>query len=61
VRQVARFEIYRDAGAQYRWRFRADNNEVLASGEGYRSRDDYERAVKLIKEQVPQAEVTDET
>jgi uncharacterized protein YegP (UPF0339 family) len=58
-RRVAKFEIYRDAGGEYRWRLRADNNEVVASGEGYRSRDDCEHAVQLIKEQAPQAEVDD--
>jgi uncharacterized protein len=56
---VAKFEIYRDGSGEYRWRFRADNNEVVASGEGYSSRDDCEHAVELIKEQAPQAEVTD--
>ena len=56
---MAKFEIYRDASGEYRWRFRADNNEVVASGEGYSSRDDCEQAVQLIKEQAPQAEVTD--
>src|ERR687898_1948459 len=59
VRRMAKFEIYRDAGGEYRWRLRPDNNEVVASGEGYRSRDDCEHAVELIKEQAPQAEVTD--
>jgi uncharacterized protein YegP (UPF0339 family) len=56
---MARFEIWRDEGGEYRWRFRADNNEVVASGEGYRSRDDCEHAIQLLKEQVPRAEVTD--
>jgi uncharacterized protein len=56
---VAKFEIYRDEGGEYRWRFRADNNEVVASGEGYGARDDCEDAVRLLKEQAPQAEVTD--
>jgi uncharacterized protein YegP (UPF0339 family) len=58
---VAKFEIYRDAGGEYRWRFRANNNEVVASGEGYRSRGDCEHAIQLIKEQAPQAEVDDAT
>jgi uncharacterized protein YegP (UPF0339 family) len=56
---MARFEIYRDEEGEYRWRFRADNNEVVASGEGYGSRDDCEHAVQLIKDQAPQAQVTE--
>ena len=51
--RVARFEIERDQSGEYRWRFRTDNNEVVTSGEGYRSRDDYEHAVQLIKDQAP--------
>ena len=58
---MARFEIYQDESGEYRWRFRADNNEVVASGEGYRSREACEQAVQLIKDQAPQAEMTDHT
>jgi len=61
MKRMARFEIYQDQSGEYRWRFRTDNNEVVASGEGYRSRDDCEHAVQLVKDQAPQAEVTDRT
>jgi uncharacterized protein len=54
---MAKFEIYRDEDGEYRWRFRADNNEVVASGEGYDSKDGCAQAVELIKEQAPRAEV----
>jgi uncharacterized protein YegP (UPF0339 family) len=27
------FEIYREEGEEYRWRFRADDGEIVASGE----------------------------
>jgi uncharacterized protein YegP (UPF0339 family) len=50
---VAKFEIYRDGSGEYRWRLRADNNEVLAS------RDDCEHAVELIEEQALQVQITD--
>ena len=56
---MARFEIERDESGEYRWRFRTDNNEVVASGEGYRSRNDCEHPVQLVKDQVSQAEVAD--
>jgi uncharacterized protein YegP (UPF0339 family) len=51
--QVARFEFYRDQSGAYGWRFHTDNNQVVGSGEGHRSRDDYEHAVQLIKDQAP--------
>jgi uncharacterized protein YegP (UPF0339 family) len=53
VMRVARSEIYREESSEYRWRFPTDNNEVVTSGEGYRSRDDYVHAVQLIKDQAP--------
>lgn len=58
---MAKFEIYQDESGEYRWRFRADNNEVVASGEDYRSKEDCEHAVQLIKDQAPLAEVADRT
>jgi uncharacterized protein YegP (UPF0339 family) len=57
--RVARFEIERDESGEYRWRFRTNNNEVVASDEGYRSRNDCEHSMQLIKEQASQAEVAD--
>jgi uncharacterized protein YegP (UPF0339 family) len=59
--RVVRFEIERDQSGEYRWRFRTDNNEIVASGEGYRSRNDCEHPMQLVKDQVPQAEVADRT
>jgi uncharacterized protein len=61
VMRVARFEIERDESGEYRWRFRTDNNEVVTSGEGYRSMNDCEHPVQLIKDQASQAEVADRT
>jgi uncharacterized protein YegP (UPF0339 family) len=46
-----RFEVYRDAGGDWRWRLRHQNGEVLAeSGEGYRRREDCEHAIDLVKQ-----------
>lgn len=43
-----RFEIYQ-ADQEWRWRLSANNNEVLAVGEGYRTKQDCELAVELVK------------
>jgi uncharacterized protein YegP (UPF0339 family) len=59
--KVVGFETYRNEGGEYRWRFRADNGEIVASGEGYHRKEDCEHAVRLIKDQAPQAEVADRT
>lgn len=42
-----RFEIY-GAPGNYRWRFRAGNARIIASGEGYKRFRDAETAVELL-------------
>jgi len=42
------FEVYRSK-KQYRWRLRADNNEIVASGESYRKKVDVFSAIDLLK------------
>ncbi len=43
-----KFEMYKDPSGQYRWRLKAGNGEIIASGEAYRHRDDCIRAVYLV-------------
>ncbi|GJE72864.1 YegP family protein [Methylorubrum podarium] len=45
-----RYELYRDAGGQWRWRLRVQNGNVIAdSSEGYMRREDCERGIALVK------------
>lgn len=45
-----RFELYRDAAGEWRWRLRVQNGNVIAdSGEGYARREDCEHAISLVK------------
>jgi uncharacterized protein YegP (UPF0339 family) len=43
------FEIYQVLG-QWRWRLRAANHEIVASGEGYVNRAGAEHAISLLKD-----------
>jgi uncharacterized protein YegP (UPF0339 family) len=46
----ATFEVYEDAGGQYRWRLVHDNGNVIAdSGEGYDSKSNAKRAVESVR------------
>lgn len=59
---MAHFELYKDKSGEYRWRFRADNNKIIAdSGEGYISKSDCEHGIELVKRQTPSAETEDQT
>ncbi|WP_335999396.1 YegP family protein [Halorientalis halophila] len=49
------FEVYLDAGGEWRWRLVHRNGEILADGgEGYSRRNDANRAVDRIRERVDQ-------
>jgi uncharacterized protein YegP (UPF0339 family) len=53
----AAFEIYEDAGGEWRWRLRHRNGNVVAdSGEGYASRSNAVEAVTGVKRNAPGAE-----
>ncbi|KNY20485.1 DUF1508 domain-containing protein [Methylobacterium sp. ARG-1] len=46
-----RFELYRDAKGEWRWRLRAQNGAVIAdSGEGYLRREDCEHGIALVRQ-----------
>jgi len=56
-----RFELYRDAKGEWRWRLRARNGEVIAdSGEGYVRREDCEHGIALVR-QSAEARIEDMT
>jgi uncharacterized protein YegP (UPF0339 family) len=53
----AAFEIYEDAGEEWRWRLRHRNGNILAdSGEGYSSRSAAQDAVDSVKRNAPGAD-----
>ena len=53
----AAFEIYEDAGGEWRWRLRHRNGNILAdSGEGYSSRSAATNAINSVKSNAPGAE-----
>jgi uncharacterized protein YegP (UPF0339 family) len=43
------FQVYKDDAGEWRWRLVAGNNEVIASGEGYRDKHDCLNAIELVK------------
>lgn len=43
------YQIYKDVNNQWRWRFVANNNRIVAnSGEGYHNKADCQHAISLI-------------
>ena len=57
-----RFEIYKDARDEYRWRFKAPNNQIVGvSGEGYSTKQSCKHSIGLVKAHASNAKVEDKT
>lgn len=56
------FELYKDAGSEYRWRFQAANNQIIAtSGEGYVTKQGCLQAIARVKANAGTAKIVDHT
>ncbi|MEN3010394.1 MAG: DUF1508 domain-containing protein [Candidatus Bipolaricaulaceae bacterium] len=54
------FELYKAKSDEYRWRFRAPNNKIMAdSGEGYKNKEDAQKAIECIKRYAKEAPIRD--
>jgi uncharacterized protein YegP (UPF0339 family) len=58
---AVKFEIYKDARGEFRFRIRATNGNVLASSEGYSAKASAQGAIDRIKSDAAQAAVDDQT
>jgi uncharacterized protein YegP (UPF0339 family) len=47
---AAKFELYKDAKGEFRWRLVAPNGQTIAtSGEGYKSKDSAKAGIESVK------------
>ncbi|MGJ4746333.1 YegP family protein [Leptospira sp. SA-E8] len=53
----AKFEVYKDKSGEYRFRLKAANGEIIATGEGYSSKQACLKGIESIKKNAPDAEV----
>jgi uncharacterized protein YegP (UPF0339 family) len=58
---MSKFEIYKDRKGEFRWRLRAGNGEVIATGEGYSSKDGCKKGIKSVQKNAKAAEIVDQT
>ena len=54
-----RFEVFRGLAGQWHWRLVAANNNIVASGEGYRNKADLLDTLKLIQRDAASAPVNE--
>ncbi len=56
-----KFEIYKDAKEEFRFRLKAPNGEIIAVGEGYTTKANCKKGIESIKTNAIKAEVIDLT
>lgn len=60
---AGKFEVYQDKGGKYRFRLKASNGQVIATGQGYASKDTCLKGIESIKKNAAEAlivEVSDQ-
>lgn len=57
----AKFEIYKDKAGEFRFRLKAGNGEIIASSEGYSSKQACENGINSVKTNAADAAIDDQT
>ena len=55
-----KIELYEDKGGEFRFRLKAKNGEVIATSEGYTSKNGALNGIESVKENAPDAEIVKE-
>jgi len=59
---MAKFVLYKDHSAHFRWRFKANNGQTIAdSAEGYANKIDCIYGINFVKQNSPSAPIEDLT
>jgi uncharacterized protein YegP (UPF0339 family) len=58
---AAEFELYKDEAGEYRWCLQAENNEIIAVGEGYTTKAGAQEGIRVVQRIAPAAPVNDKT
>jgi len=57
VQKHPKFEVYQDKAGEYRFRLKATNGQIVATGEGYKSKPSCLNGIESIKKNAPEAKV----
>ena len=52
-----KFEMYQDKAGEYRFRLKARNGEIIATSEGYKTKDSCINGIESVKKNAPDAPV----
>jgi len=56
---VGKFEVYTDKSGHWRFRLKAVNGQIVATGQGYSSRATCIKGIESVKANAPSAEIID--
>jgi uncharacterized protein len=56
---AGKFEIFKGKGGDYRFRLKASNGQVIAVGQGYKSKSSCVNGIESIKKNAPTAPVVE--
>lgn len=56
---AGRFELYQGKNGEYRFRLKAANGQIIATGQGYKSKSSCLNGIESVKNNAPAAEVVD--
>lgn len=54
-----KFEVYTDKAGEFRFRLKATNGQIIATGEGYKSKAGCLNGIESIKKNAPEADVVE--
>ncbi|SEP52121.1 YegP family protein [Amycolatopsis saalfeldensis] len=58
---AGKFELYKDKSGQFRFRLKAGNGEIIATGESYPAKASAQKGIDSVKRNAGDAEVVDLT
>ncbi|MFQ6325365.1 YegP family protein [Nocardia sp. CWNU-33] len=58
---AAKFELYKDKDAKFRWRLNAANGETIAAGQAYESKAAALNGIESVQKNAPVAQFDDQT
>ena len=56
-----KFEVYKDKAGEFRFRLKARNGQIIATGEGYKAKASCLNGIESIKKNAPEAEIVEES
>ena len=57
VEKHPKFEVYLDKAGEYRFRLKAANGQIIATGEGYKAKKSCLNGIESIRKNAPEAEI----